>query len=939
MSESSHTSPLRNLLLGLLLLLFPIAGVYYGFQAWSGEIRRQQLRTAAEDLQQICAHLHRLSQPVFRYQETLDRLVRRIAAAEIDDLTPASHTSELMELFFFSAEGKRIFPCTLASRRFTTASEKTFQYLQRVQKLEDPIVSKADQRLIESFLGAVGAIPLLAHGPNQLIDLSRAGTPRLGAFFKIPFKGTRTIYLLALIDRRHIDQQALIVSALDTIHRLAGAEYRFGWLDLRNPRQRGMADQRPFPAAWVPLVAGYHLSPAHQTSRRLFYQITLDRTLRLFGTRRLPPVDPRVPFVRQLLIIGTLGAVLVFLWFWGYQAFPTVPLRMQLLLLFGCIGTAGILCLLSNARQYRENREQVMIREQQTRAARILEKVDSSFLPAFQTLVARYRQVLDTLYEDPKNLVTACVQLQRWRRDGSLLAGLVVDRNGKTILRVPEENALGAQSALASKGEGILGHFARRIIEVFNGQETKQAAGKTESRGMYQTLLSRQLDLVIRERGTLITLNIGDDESVSFIDLAITAAGRAEHCFFLMHQKTQMEHQFLQRMTRRLSGDKAPLRLYARPKIPGAGLRSFPAGFERHPELTRISEAALQADGAVHRQVLFDGSPMILSTLPGREVSDYVLILGTPLQRIIDHSRRLTRRFLAISALVIVFALFLGWLFSSTLLQPIEQLSVGIDHLTHMRFQSTVSVKTGDELETIGDGLNTVLAEFHEVAMARTVQEHLLPAGGLKLGDVYCHGWSRSSAEIGGEMYDFFESAPGRWVILLADSTAYGISAAILMAMTKMAVRLLAEETQSDSSALVTGLHRYYRDHVPQLKRLFLFLAVFEPASGELDYTATSDVQLHFQPAGSAGTRQPCGATPLGAGAVGDLLTYRFRLTPGSRLFVASDGMPAAFASWCDRDRAMPAEEMGPHLFRLADRHPAGSALPDQTILLLEKPA
>ncbi|HNV72915.1 MAG TPA: hypothetical protein PKO06_24615, partial [Candidatus Ozemobacteraceae bacterium] len=362
------------------------------------------------------------------------------------------------------------------------ASEKTFHYIQRVQRLEDPVIAKVDQRLIESFLGSISAIPLLAHGPNQLVDLSRTGTPRLGAFYRLTLPNHSSMYLLVLIDRRRIAQQELINSALATISRLAGPDYQFGWLDLRDPTHRGLATGRPVPAAWVPFLSGYHFSTLHQTPNRLFCQTTIDRTIRLFGTRRLPPIDPRVPFLRQILVISSAGALLVFLWFWSYQAFPTVPLRVQLLFLFGCIGTAGILCLLSTARQYRENREQVLIREQQTRATRILEKVDSSFLPAFQTLIARYRQLLDTLYEDAGNLDRACDQLRHWRRDGSLLAGLVVRRDGQTILRIPEENALGAQSALASKGEGLLGHFAKRIIEVFNGQEKSSATEKSEKR-------------------------------------------------------------------------------------------------------------------------------------------------------------------------------------------------------------------------------------------------------------------------------------------------------------------------------------------------------------------------------------------------------------------------------------------------------------------------
>ena len=68
----------------------------------------------------------------------------------------------------------------------------------------------------------------------------------------------------------------------------------------------------------------------------------------------------------------------------------------------------------------------------------------------------------------------------------------------------------------------------------------------------------------------------------------------------------------------------------------------------------------------------------------------------------------------------------------------------------------------------------------HDLQIARSIQQSLLPKVRPQISGFQVAGWSRSADDTGGDFYDWKKLPDGRWVVVLADVTGHGIGPAIL---------------------------------------------------------------------------------------------------------------------------------------------------------------
>ena len=68
----------------------------------------------------------------------------------------------------------------------------------------------------------------------------------------------------------------------------------------------------------------------------------------------------------------------------------------------------------------------------------------------------------------------------------------------------------------------------------------------------------------------------------------------------------------------------------------------------------------------------------------------------------------------------------------------------------------------------------------HELQIARSIQQSLLPKVRPQIAGFQIAGWSRSADDTGGDFYDWKKLPDGRWILVLADVTGHGIGPAIL---------------------------------------------------------------------------------------------------------------------------------------------------------------
>jgi serine phosphatase RsbU (regulator of sigma subunit)/anti-sigma regulatory factor (Ser/Thr protein kinase)/PAS domain-containing protein len=231
--------------------------------------------------------------------------------------------------------------------------------------------------------------------------------------------------------------------------------------------------------------------------------------------------------------------------------------------------------------------------------------------------------------------------------------------------------------------------------------------------------------------------------------------------------------------------------------------------------------------------------------------------------------------------------------------------------VSHGRPVGAMMLGFGDERGFDADerGLITTLAEqcaqalerarLHERAqdVALALQQSMLPnrlpeVAGLELAARY-HP-AVDSLEVGGDWYDVLALPDGRVALAVGDVVGRGLGAATTMGQLRSALGALALSVESPA-AMLDGLERFARQ-VEGARLATVAVGVLDPVSGDLRYAcAGHPPPLVLRPDGSScfleGGRSPllC-AVPPGV-MTGPRPEDSFRLEPGSRLLLFSDGL------------------------------------------------
>lgn len=77
----------------------------------------------------------------------------------------------------------------------------------------------------------------------------------------------------------------------------------------------------------------------------------------------------------------------------------------------------------------------------------------------------------------------------------------------------------------------------------------------------------------------------------------------------------------------------------------------------------------------------------------------------------------------------------------------------------------------------------------HEMALAREIQQSLLPIGRPSISNLDVAGYCIPAAEVGGDFYGYFPLMNGKWAIAVADVSGHGVGAALTMASLRSILR------------------------------------------------------------------------------------------------------------------------------------------------------
>ncbi|MEQ8497690.1 MAG: SpoIIE family protein phosphatase, partial [Gammaproteobacteria bacterium] len=284
--------------------------------------------------------------------------------------------------------------------------------------------------------------------------------------------------------------------------------------------------------------------------------------------------------------------------------------------------------------------------------------------------------------------------------------------------------------------------------------------------------------------------------------------------------------------------------------------------------------------------------PVASATQAAREARDYAAETTT------RHVRMLFAIVVMVTIAVIIVALYAA----RHLTRPIEELDVAVARLAEGDLGARVRITTRDELAALGTAFNAMVPRLkaharveESLALAREVQQQLLPPAPPALLGYDIAGITRYSEQTGGDYFDYLELDCGdgaRTAIVVADVAGHGIAPALLMATTRALLHGGRHRGHAPGELLGYVNHEL-ADDVARGQFVTLFLLAVEPGSGALTWSSAGhDAALLFRAADGRIDELASGDIPLGIDADWQYASEcGVSLAPGDLVLLGTDGI------------------------------------------------
>jgi serine phosphatase RsbU (regulator of sigma subunit) len=183
----------------------------------------------------------------------------------------------------------------------------------------------------------------------------------------------------------------------------------------------------------------------------------------------------------------------------------------------------------------------------------------------------------------------------------------------------------------------------------------------------------------------------------------------------------------------------------------------------------------------------------------------------------------------------------------------------------------------------------------HELQIARSIQQSLLPKVRPQIAGFQIAAWSRTADDTGGDFYDWKKLPDGRWVVVLADVTGHGIGPAILASV----CRAYARATFNVGDPLETMLKNINQSFAEDLtpERFATFVAVVcDAGSDQVELLSAGHGPIFVYSSDNQSFRlMDAQALPLGIlPHLWDAVPVKLSMKPGDIVLLITDG----FSEW-----------------------------------------
>jgi sigma-B regulation protein RsbU (phosphoserine phosphatase) len=183
-----------------------------------------------------------------------------------------------------------------------------------------------------------------------------------------------------------------------------------------------------------------------------------------------------------------------------------------------------------------------------------------------------------------------------------------------------------------------------------------------------------------------------------------------------------------------------------------------------------------------------------------------------------------------------------------------------------------------------------------ELKTVGAIQRSLLPSQLPAIESLDIAAYYETSAQAGGDYYDFFPLPNGQWGLFIADVSGHGTPAAVLMAITHAIAH-----AQPGTHAPPQVLLKYLNDHLAESYAragtfVTAFYAIFDPKTRSLTYSRAGHNPPRLVRGNQVLSLDKAGGLPLGILEDQSYPRTCLTLEPGDLLLLYTDGITEAMA-------------------------------------------
>jgi serine phosphatase RsbU (regulator of sigma subunit) len=369
--------------------------------------------------------------------------------------------------------------------------------------------------------------------------------------------------------------------------------------------------------------------------------------------------------------------------------------------------------------------------------------------------------------------------------------------------------------------------------------------------------------------------------------------GRNPAQIFLSWEIEKFQHLFLSSELQKVNRMIAPGRLMALLNENGS---AYPVEQKIPNEIRRFFHEAWANNIVFSDFLQLEKRTFVASAIKGMNLESASLIYLYPRDLIENQIRELKIKIILGMALFLILATLLVTRFAIDRIKPVALLKSSLIAVAKQDFTARLNYRSSDEFNDLIAAFNVSIENMKDLALARTVQEGLLPPSDFSCGKIKVFAKTLFMTSMGGDYYDMTQTK-NQILLAFGDVAGHGVPAALLMSMIKAIFSEHAENGRPQEFVQRCRDLMQYLKSRGDIRMMTLQFISIDPESGDYSLkNAGHCYPVHISNSGKQLDFIKAVSVPLGARTLPVSQSCKGKLSCGDYLILYSDGLVEALS-------------------------------------------